>query len=419
MNAERHYDDDALITLAVDPATTASDLHLRTCRPCANSVATLRDVTSAMKEEVVWSAPIKNSEPRMETVEFLRGRQLLALSAEKRRAFVEKYPAVRCAGVVSTLIAASDRVFTSNPPEALELGKLAAEIGGELGDPTLHASALREYGYSLYYTGQYVEALRVTDQAAALLENSSGAPAVDRARIDLQKALILSDMGQQIEACSKARQAKALFESHKDLERVVVAMRTEAIALNRMRKHAAALSVLNSAAEICSEPVARAGLLQNIAVTYRQLGRFDDAAKFFTNALELALDIGSAPFVTKARWLLGRLFLAQGKCKEALEVLHSVRESFVEMQMVQDVAVATIDIAEAMLMLGQPESVRALCSQSIRYFARMGLSNSESSLTALALIQEAASSNALTPAVLSVARNRAQDRRGYLFAAAD
>jgi tetratricopeptide (TPR) repeat protein len=314
------------------------------------------------------------------------------------------------------LIDASDQAITRMPPEALELGKLATEIAAELDDPVLYASALREYGYSLYFTGQLRDALAVTDHAGRVLSADALAER-DLARIDLQRALILSDLGRHGDACEKARRARDIFERHGDRERVVVALRTEAFALIRMRRHGEALEILLGATERCDERVARAGLFQNIAVTYRELGDFDNAAKFFTTALNLALEIGSAPFVTKARWHLGRLFLAQGKCREALDVLFSVRESFLEMQMSQDVAVATIDIAQALLILEEPQQVVALCREASEYFVNAGLTTSESSLTALALLREAAACNKLTPDVLARARRQAESRPHYLFAA--
>src|SRR5438105_11795604 len=76
MNAERHYDDEALITLAcADAATTAKDLHLRTCRPCADAFLAFRNITTSMKETAVWSAPLKHREPSEEFAERLRREQ--------------------------------------------------------------------------------------------------------------------------------------------------------------------------------------------------------------------------------------------------------------------------------------------------------------------------------------------------------
>lgn len=416
MITERHYDDETLIALAEgDPAAPTRDPHLQSCRPCAETFEALRTLPSTLHEEAVWDRTPLSEEPKRETVEWLRGKQLLALPPEARRPFLAAHPHFRTPAIVQMLIDASDKAITRMPPEALEYGKLAVEIAEELGDPMLHASALREWGYSLYYTGNFREALQSTERARALIANS-GNEVRDLGRIELQEALILSALGDHQAAHHKACAASDIFEALHDGERVVVALRVQAIAANRLRQHNLALRLLQTANDRCVDPVARAGLLQNIAVTYRELGDVESAMHYFVQALQAAQKIGSAPYIAKARWHLGRLLLSQGRCNEALEVFTSVREGFVEMQMHQDVALVTIDAAQACLAVGDTDSVVESCRTALKYFIDAGLSQSEGCLTAVALIREAAAEGRLSDHILRYARRRADRRPRLQFA---
>ena len=93
--AERHYDDEALMALAAaGPAETASDLHLRACRPCAQTFETLRGMTASMQDATVWEPRLVNEEPRQETIDLLRKKQAEVWVTRLLREPVERWDAL-------------------------------------------------------------------------------------------------------------------------------------------------------------------------------------------------------------------------------------------------------------------------------------------------------------------------------------
>jgi hypothetical protein len=84
--------------------------------------------------------------------------------------------------------------------------------------------------------------------------------------------------------------------------------------------------------------------------------------------------------------------------------------------MVQDVALVTIDIAQALMLLGKSSDVPAQCQKSLEYFASVNMLDTEGAKTAIALIRESAAAGHLSQAVLVRARQRAEQK--MLFAPA-
>jgi len=137
---------------------------------------------------------------------------------------------------------------------------------------------------------------------------------------------------------------------------------------------------------------------------------------FFLASNDAYQRLGQTAALAKNRWYIGRVLLLQGKYENALKVLADVREACEESMMFHDVALVTIDMAQALSVLGRTDRVLELCRSAASYFQSSGLEESEGALTALALIREAAASGRLTDELIANARVRAERKPQLLFA---
>lgn len=434
MILEQHYADEVLIAFLHDDSAARRDPHLAHCRPCGETLDTLRTMSDALEAEAVWELGELDETPRQETIDVLRAKQremaadsnaamqvkqVLVGPRERWAETLEAHPDWQTAGMVRALVAEAERRITVAPPDALEIAKLSVNVARRLRGDKVSVAALREYAFALYLTGQYGAALDVTKEAEQVLVQV-GASEVDAARVRLQQALILADCGQDENALALATDAAAVFAFAKDDTRHIAAVRTQGIALYHLRRNREAISLYSSVFDKCSslDRAAFAGLLQNMALCYREIGDFANATRFFLQALDAFQRLGSSVGIAKTRWHLGRTFLAEGKAAEALSLLTQVRQEFEELTLVQDVALVTIDIAQALMAMGKPDDVAKLCRAASEYFASANLLNTEGAQVAIALIREAAAAGRLSETVLVNARARVEPKPKLLFAPA-
>lgn len=426
MIIEQHYDDEVLVAFLHDEPAARRDPHLSDCRPCRNTLQTLRGLSEAMQCDAVWETRELDETPRQSTIDFLRAKQaemvrenaeaalrvkqLLSQPRETWAATLEAHSEWRTGGMVRALVAEAERSVTTEPASALELGRLAVEIAPTVADsPLLSVAALREWGFALLCTGNHRAALSATEKAEAIV-SQVGAAELDSARVTLLRALIVCDFGSHDESRRLARAAAAIFMNHADWPRYVSARRVEGIALYHLRRHSDALVVYEGVSDLCKkfDPVSLPGLLQNIALCHRELGSFDLAMSFFLRAHDSYQRLGQAAAIAKNRWYIGKVLLLQAQYEQALEVLSDVREACEGLGMLHDAALITIDMAQALSVVGTPDRVIELSRSAARYFEAAGLAESEGALTALALIREAAASGRLTAELIEEARIRAQ-----------
>jgi hypothetical protein len=92
--------------------------------------------------------------------------------------------------------------------------------------------------------------------------------------------------------------------------------------------------------------------------------------------------------------------MAEQQYDQAWPFILEVRQEFEELGMSQDVALVSLDMAEALLMLSRPAEVVDLCQAAMDYFRKAGLAYTQGALTALAYLKEAAEARVLTRAAL-------------------
>ena len=130
MMAERHYDDEALISL-METGRAGSDAHLPACKTCSEKMQSFRGLSGVLRDASVWDRKPLNVDPVPSTIANLRAfadrmsaedtraesylNDLLAGSREEWMPRLQQHPEYRTAGMVRKLIAASDRAIDTMP----------------------------------------------------------------------------------------------------------------------------------------------------------------------------------------------------------------------------------------------------------------------------------------------------------------
>jgi tetratricopeptide (TPR) repeat protein len=424
MIIEQHYDDEILIGLLESGDDVERDKHVSSCHTCAGALESLRAVTTGLQEATVWDERELPETPNRQTKNAIRGfaaavsaedreaesvvRQLLAADSVRSRAMLQRNPEWRTAGVVRRILAAVDEVNFTDPKRAVDLTVLATDIAESL-DPAaypadtamkLRATAWRERAYALYYVGSYTESLAALDRvdeslARCLISEFDGAWA------KLERARVYAATERPDAAIGLARDAMVVFRRYGNQKRAVVAEIVEGVALMRSRRFSESLAIhLRVAGDAAIDDSARACAINNAASCYRELGCFEEAKALYAEAVSAFEQLGMVSLRLGARWNLGLVCSAEGRFDQSLAIFAELREEAVDLGMAHDVALLSLDSAEALLMLNRRTEVGDLCRSAMEYFAQARLAYTAAALTALAYLRESVECGTITVAAV-------------------
>jgi tetratricopeptide (TPR) repeat protein len=422
MMIEQHYDEEVLAGFLAEPVDSAArDKHLAGCSLCKQTLDSIRGTAGLLKQPDVWARQSFSSAPRAETLAFLRNvqktmsdedaaaehyvKQLLAGSRDTWAPRLENHPEWRTAGVVRKLIAAAVKATDVMPADAVEISGMLVDISNNLRaenyPPTvverLRFTSLFERAHALMYTGAHIEALAALAAADALAPTIGSE--LERARLDLVRILVYQTLERRDEALVVARSAARVFQEYDDFSRYASARSSEAIVLYHARRFREAVAIQVALADNERlDPRWRAAALHNAALCYRELGDFDSSIKYTVKAID-ALDRQQMVSIrVKSRWNLARVFAAQQRHVEAVQIFSSIQEEFSELGMAIDVALVAVDTAESLLALNRIAEIPAACKVAMDYFRAANLGYTEGALKALATLREAADRSTLTAA---------------------
>jgi tetratricopeptide (TPR) repeat protein len=219
----------------------------------------------------------------------------------------------------------------------------------------------------------------------------------DEARAKLVRALICGEIDKLDDGIALARGARNVFAQYGDVRREATAGTTEALLLMRARRFSDALILeLRLANDSTQDEISRTCALNNAAHCYRELSRFEDAKSLYARTIPAFERLGLMTLRLSARWNLGRLLLAEGRLQQSLALLTELRSEARDLGLANDVALISIDAAEALLMMRRPSEVAELCKSAMEYLRHAGLSYTTAGMTALAFLREAADRETLT-----------------------
>lgn len=425
ITAKRHYDDEALIFLMETNLARADD-HLPSCPVCAEKLESFRMIAGALEESDVWDSRALQPEPVQSTISNLRAfadrmsfedtlaepilRELLAGAREEWMPRLQQHPEWRTAGVVRKLVEETTRILMTVPPDAMEMTALSTEIADHL-DPTtfssdtvarLRGAAWRDRAYVLFYVGRYAESVKATERAELNLDTCV-VDEYDRARVSIVKALALHPMEETVSATSHSRFSTETFTRFGDLTRLAAAQMTEAQVLFSSGKFKEALAILEPLELRLRETddlSTHAQALANLAYSYWQLGRIEEAVRNNETAAAMCEAIGLDTECTRLRWNNAAILAGAGRVDDAFLRFEMLQKEFDELEMIVPAAMVRLDIAELLLVREEFAGVEAICRAAMRSFEQAGISYSPRAMTALAFIQEAARHRTVTPVLI-------------------
>jgi len=412
---ERHYDDEALISL-IDNNRVAADTHLPACPPCTAKIESFQMISDALCDQDIWDTARIRTEPVPATIANLRAfadrmsdedtraeailQELLAGSREEWMPRLNEHPEWRMAGVVRKLISQTYSVVVAMPPDAVEIAELATKISDHL-EPAeqpsdtivrLRGSAWRAKAYALYYVGNFVAA------EAALLASERhfcycGINEYELARLGIVKALVLRPFERFAEASEAAIASAEVFQRYGDVEKTASARLAEVHMLFSREQYTRAEEVLldlESQMSASDYIATHARVLLNLGLCSRKLGKVRSAIQYYDCASALLNDIGARTETVRIRWSVAVMLAEAGRVVDACERLREVTAELEYLGMASETAVAGLDVAELLLSQDRYEEVGEICRSVMRSFEQAGVAYSTRALTALAYIREAA-----------------------------
>lgn len=421
MTVERHYDDEALISLLA-AGRDQSDPHLPSCTVCREKLDSFGMIADALHDGDVWDTRTVQLDPVPATITNLRAfadrmtaedtaaaailPELLAGPREEWMPRLREHPEWRTAGVVRQLIAATNRVQVTMPPDALEMSLLSTEIADSLDPGTfsgdvvagLRGTAWRDRTYASYYVGRYADALAAADRADASLRGCV-VDEYERARVAMVRGLALR-ITEDIEAAMDAvRFSRDVFIQFGDVGRIASAGMAEAHLLVSGGDLQSALTLLQSLESRLTRTAdanTHARVLSNIGYCLWKLGRVDDALHYHAASARLFEDLEIHTEHVRARWNIASILASAGRFDEAMSRFEALKREFAELGMASEETLVSLDIAELMLARGEYRHVEAICRAAMQSLEAAGISYSMRALTALAYIREAAQHKTVT-----------------------
>ena len=406
-----HYDDATLFQYVegTSPIREEISAHVVSCAECAAEVESHHDVLEALRMAEMWDEPTAGASATREAVVAFTRRlaeedaaaaalcdEILVGPASWWATRLRKAQGGRTAGMVRQLCERMRQFRDVSAVKALEACTLAVNIAHELDVTaypadfvvTLRGQALRDQAFMLSYMGRFAEARKLCDAAERLFQQIP-VPEYELARLHFVRAHIVgAGLDRFDEAVALARKSAETFRHFGDTSRYTAARVMEGAMLYTSGNVRAALDIwLDLQREAPPDGLARTQLIHNIALCRRDLGdvvqAIDDFARCAAEFRLLGMDVEYA----RARGNLAQALVIAGRPAEAVPVLREVWQSFESLEMLSDAGLAALELVEALLLIGQPETVPAICRDLVARFVAAG--STARAVTALSFLREA------------------------------
>jgi tetratricopeptide (TPR) repeat protein len=426
---KRHLSEGEIIELLENrtPSTitkkrTAQMEHFESCDECAGRFNDLARFVAALAQPDVWGGLPAPGQPRTDWLA-----RILALTHKLQRerhgldAIIDKiltgppagwktklaiFQHTRTYSMAEALIRRSEAIFAEKPDVAMATAALAVETADELpvnAYPfdfviSVRARASLEYAYILYYRGHMPDALRALDRAEHLFRQD--AQEHQLARCALVRAMIYRSIDRIPEAISLAAGAAATFASYGDTARLIKARITQSAMLLHHHNPSEALSICKSIEhEQSLHGTAEYGMvLHNIGLACRDLRKFEQAYEYLTLAIAEFQKHHATAEKTRAEWSLASTLAATARIAEALPLFRNTWAAFFTLGLDTDAALAALELAEILLVTGQPAEVPAICRRLLDHFTRNNMTSR--AVTALSFLREAVAAQKATPVLV-------------------
>ena len=409
-----HIADLELSLFAHDPESftaarrTELERHTASCAECGASLDFYSVAEEDLYDPAVWqpigvtTATLMSAYANRCAAEDAQADELLKdyFAAPMRAAWADmrKRREFHTGGVVRRLNARAHAIVASEPLAALTYADLAQVVASVLPDDTypnnavyeLRGTAWKERANALIRLGKLdeaLESLRRAERAYGHLTSSgNGLAAVELVRAvayyrreELDKAALHA---------SRAAEAYAhLGQKHRGMKALYLHGEIKYQALKLDEAAAIFRQVIEYGEELNdAEWIAKGSYtLANCEVDRGELG---DATVLFTKALVILREVGPVADRISTEWGLARLVLQGDRASDAVRRFRDVIAAFEQIGMVTDAALAGLDMADALLALGQTPQIAKVAAHSFHVLKKAGVVTG--ALTALAYMKEAA-----------------------------
>jgi tetratricopeptide (TPR) repeat protein len=413
-----HIPEDILIEYADEPRShPEAEEHLSGCRECRDAVAFYLMVNAELREEETWAAEqelrtevgqqaVRDFAERI-AVEDAEAHRLLDRIVDSpyrfARAKITERKGFRTGGVVRLLCEAILDQIEREPLYAMELAQAAQAIAEALPDnyyPSslvfdLRGRAWKDYATVCHDLARYeagLDALVRAERAYRHLPDSGPGTAA----VNLSRAGLLWKLQRYAEALPYARAAAGEYQARRDTRRFIQAQEVEAVILQRTGEHLRAREIYERAFDAAAgldDLDMKARAARNLGINYREAGDLGKASEYFVIALQLYEALGQDAWIARTRWSIARLPLVAGLFSEAARGLRVAIRALELKGLVNDVADAKLDLAEALLMLGDVAEVEYLCGEVAHFYHEKALATG--ALMAATFLREVATKRAL------------------------
>lgn len=332
-------------------------------------------------------------------------RELLCPALVSPEAFaaaaIDEDPRYHSRGVVDVLNESARPLRNAHPLLALSAADAAVSIATRLMKmndcpPRVAGTAHVDRAWALFFIGRYRDAEEALRQADAMFDEDPQATDWDRAHASLVRANVYVETHRLEEASEEALSAAAAFDSFGDEKYYLAASLIEGNILFLRRDYHNAVRVLNRVAVDAArngDRVLSAGARQSAGNCYIELGEVDKAEPYFLEALSLWEEQGLYVEQVRTRWSLGALQKARGDLDGAIGRIDEARRAFEDLGIVNDAALARLELAEVLLLAERADDVPDLLREVVVSFTSEGVMRNAS--LALAYLREAVEAGAV------------------------
>lgn len=309
--------------------------------------------------------------------------ELLALPPRQQALRVRNDRRFRTLPLARILLDASRNAIFDNAATAGNLAELALEILSELDRSRYGAAILADARAEAWAT--QANALReASDLQAAetalqtarhYLDEGTGDPAT-RAKYLGSLANLLINTRRLKDSLEVIGELEAVYRELGDDHMVGRVQLKKAFALSKMGEFDQEIQLLYRALELldpASDPKRQLIALHNLAFALMNAGRAEEAAQHLDRLRELHQQQGDELNLLRFRWLEARLTYAMNDLEEAVAIFSEVRAAFIELENGFDLALVSLDLAEALWRQGRRPETRARLSEAIPILKALGV----------------------------------------------
>lgn len=312
---------------------------------------------------------------------------------------VGESPRFRTRSFCELLLERSHEAGFQLPKRAIDLAQLAVAIAHQLADDDtpieivrgLQARSWAQLGNARRVSGDHSGAEQAFESAQGALAAEPRILALDVARVLEQLASLRRDQGRYGEAFSLLDRLLAIYRRLGQWHLLGRALAQKSMVCDEVGDLETELALLRQALDLLdpqADPRVFLAARHNLILALSQSGRDREAAALLYHTRPLYLEAGDRINLIRLRWLEGVVARGLGRIDRAEAAFREVRDSWVELGLSYDAALAALDLAGIYALQSRPSDMRRLAEEVLVIF--QSLSIHREALAALLMFHRAA-----------------------------